>query len=143
MALPTPTEHQDQVAVIQWWESFSSSKELDLRLLFAVPNAGAGAQRGQAGKMKAEGVRPGVPDLFLALPMPSQANPGAMIFAGLFIELKRQGWKPPKSGAALAHWQTQRSIHAMLRRNSYNVIVAVGYDETVTAITSYCERALR
>jgi hypothetical protein len=31
------------------------------------PNAGAGAQRGQAGKMKAEGVKAGVPDTFLAV----------------------------------------------------------------------------
>ena len=36
----------------------------------------------------------------------------------------------------------QRSMIALLRRD-YNVVVCYGYDETVTAITSYLEPALR
>lgn len=136
---PKPTEHQDQVAVVTWFDAWGPTKGLDPRLLFAVPNAGAGSQRGQSGKLKAEGLRAGWPDLGLALPQRGDL----FVFAGMFIELKRVGWTPPKSGKALAHWQNQQDIHAMLRRNNYSCVVAIGYDEAVRAITEYCERALR
>ena len=49
-----PLEHQSQAVFIAWWSYFCHIVKLDERLLYAVPNAGAGAQRGQAGKMKAE-----------------------------------------------------------------------------------------
>ena len=141
---PVPTEHQDQVAVGAWFEVWAPTKRLDPRLLYAIPNAGAGSQRGQSGKLKAEGLRAGWPDLGLALPSVSVGiRAGELIFAGLFIELKRAGWRPPKSGKALEHWRNQQNIHEMLRRNNYNVVVAIGFDEAVRAIKEYVERALR
>jgi hypothetical protein len=75
-----PTEHEEQVALFEWAER-KLSLYPELAFLFAIPNAGAGAQRGQAGKMKAEGVKPGVPDLFLPI-----ARNG---YYGCFIEMKR------------------------------------------------------
>ena len=127
-----------------WFEVWAPTKRLDPRLLYAIPNAGAGSQRGQSGKLKAEGLRAGWPDLGLALPSVSVGiRAGELIFAGLFIELKRAGWRPPKSGKALEHWRNQQNIHEMLRRNNYNVVVAIGFDEAVRAIKEYVERALR
>jgi len=127
--IPEASEHAIQAAAVKFWELWASANGVDPRCLYAIPNAGAGAQRGQAGKMKAEGVRRGWPDLGLDL-----ACGG---FHGLRIEVKRKGWTPPKSGKALEHWQNQQSIHAMLRRNNYNVIVAVGYDEIIRALCAY------
>ncbi len=46
---------------------------------FAIPNGG-GRTRRTAGRLKAEGVRPGVADIFCALPVPGHA--------GLWIEMK-------------------------------------------------------
>jgi hypothetical protein len=78
--LPVPTEHEEQVALFEW-ASLRLSIYPELEMLFAIPNAGAGAQSGQAGKMKAEGVKAGVPDTFLAVPRNG--------YYGCFIEMKR------------------------------------------------------
>jgi hypothetical protein len=75
----TASEHDEQVALIQRC-NLNLHKYPELQLLFAIPNAGAGAQSGQAGKMKAEGTKSGVPDLFLPV-----SRRGCK---GLFIEMK-------------------------------------------------------
>lgn len=49
------------------------------RRTFAIPNGG-GRSKSQAGRLKAEGVMPGVSDIFCALPTPKAA--------GLWIEMK-------------------------------------------------------
>lgn len=82
-------EHAEQVAVVQWAELVTVPGVGILgRYLFAVPN---GSYLGREAKtraivmrkLKAAGLKPGVPDLFLALPR------GA--WHGLFIEMKRRG----------------------------------------------------
>lgn len=73
------TEHAEQAALFDWI-AFNQHHYPELKRLYAIPNAGAGAQSGQAGKMKAEGVKAGVPDLFLPLPMRG--------WHGLYIEMK-------------------------------------------------------
>lgn len=77
MKAPVPTEHAEQVALIKWFDL--QYPALRGRLA-ACPNGG---QRNVivATKLKAEGVRPGYPDLNLLTPRHG--------FAGLFIELKR------------------------------------------------------
>ena len=52
-----PTEHAEQVALIQWWELKK------LPPIFAIPNGGH-RHKATAIKLKLEGVRPGVPDLY-------------------------------------------------------------------------------
>lgn len=119
--LPPPTEHAEQCALIQWWDYVASQQyKLHSYLLFAIPNAGAGAQSGQAGKLKAEGVRPGIPDLFLA--HPTRAH------AGLFIEMKRIGQGPKPNQAA---------VHAGLRSKGYAVEVCQGFERAKAAIEAY------
>jgi hypothetical protein len=115
-----PSEHASQCAVIDWWDWNCKRWGLPSFALFAVPNAGAGAQKGQAGKMKAEGVRPGVPDLVLAVP-----TAGA---PGLLIEMKR---KPNKV------MEEQHRVIFFLRRVGYHVVVAWSQEEAVRAITAY------
>lgn len=74
---PLPTEHQEQAAVIQWFQL--AYPEIKTRL-FAVPN-GANKSRASAARFAVEGLRAGVPDLMLPI-----ARHG---FHGLFIEMKR------------------------------------------------------
>lgn len=70
-------EHKEQCALIKWCEI----KGAPFNKIFAVPNGGK-RNRATAGKLKAEGVRAGIPDLML--PWASRG------FNGLFIELKTE-----------------------------------------------------
>ena len=72
------SEHKEQVALFRWAE-FAAASRPELRLLHAIPNGGH-RHKAVAARMKAEGVRRGVPDVFLPIPR------GA--FAGLYIEMK-------------------------------------------------------
>lgn len=74
-------EHKHQVALFTWAENVRQQYP-DLRWLFAVPNGGLRTER-TAGRLKAEGVRKGVPDIFLDV-----ARGG---YHGLRIELKAPG----------------------------------------------------
>ena len=77
-------EHQHQVALFKW-ANMQASAMPELALMFAIPNGG---QRNiiVATRLKAEGVKSGVPDIFLPV-----ARGGAH---GLFIELKTPKGKP-------------------------------------------------
>lgn len=117
-----PTEHDEQVALIDWWNNGAAhAYGLTIYHLFAIPNAGAGASKGQAGKMKAEGTRAGIPDLFLAVPR--------LQCPGLFIEMKR------RDGGRLSLEQ-QLAIQA-LSRQGYRCVVCKGADEAIRAIRDY------
>ncbi len=74
-----PTEEQEQIAVIEWVE-LSQSRYPDLQWLYHVPNGGLRSKR-TAARLKAAGVKSGVPDL--CLPVPRKG------YHGLYIELKR------------------------------------------------------
>jgi hypothetical protein len=73
-----PTEDEDQIALIAWFDL--QYPALRGRLA-AVPNGGH-RNKATAGKLKASGVRAGVPDLQLLTPRHG--------FAGLIIEMKRE-----------------------------------------------------
>lgn len=114
------SEHDEQVALIQWWAYECKRHGLPEFALFAIPNAGAGSQRGQAGKMKAEGTRKGIPDLCLAVPR------GAL--HGLYIELKaRHGQVRP--------WQSTAIYY--LRLAGYRAEFCYGADKAIAVIHEY------
>ena len=75
------TEHDHQVALFQWAAAKSKHEIPELKLMFAIPNGGH-RHIGVAKKLKAEGVKAGVPDIFLPV-----ARFG---YHGLFIELKTE-----------------------------------------------------
>ena len=75
----TPTEEEEQSALISWAAAMSA-RFPELRLLLHIPNGGA-RHRAVAAKLTAQGVRRGVPDLFL----PVRRGP----YGGLWIEMKR------------------------------------------------------
>ena len=84
-------EHAEQVALFQW-AAMQENVYPSLRYLFAVPNGGLRAKI-TAVKMKAEGAKKGVPDVFLARPIVSRimATDGTtevFVFHGLWIEMK-------------------------------------------------------
>lgn len=76
----SPTEDQEQTAVIQWSEVMANQLP-ELRLLYHVPNGGFRI-KSEASRFKRLGVKSGVPDLCLPV-----ARHG---YHGLYIEMKRK-----------------------------------------------------
>ncbi len=118
-------EHSEQVSLMQWWALQCRRFGIHEPLLFAIPNGG---QRNiiTAKRMKDEGVRSGIPDLFLAVP---RGN-----FHGLFIEMKK-----PRGGVVS---DNQKVCMEMLSTNGYCVTVCHGFIEAKTAITAYLDSRL-
>ena len=116
---PIPTEHQEQAAFVAWCDLHPIAKHI-----FAIPN---GANKSPAARMKfkREGLRAGVPDLFL----PVRRNDGPEVSRfGLFIEMKRKGEKPSLS---------QLQWHHYLRKQDYEVRVCYSADEAIKAVKEY------
>jgi len=98
--------------------------------LFAIPNGGA-RDAGTGAMMKAEGVKPGVPDLFL--PQPSRT------FAGLFIEMKKPGEQTTKNGGLS---ERQVEVCNMLHDSGYRVEVCYSWREAAVVLVHYLKHEL-
>lgn len=81
---PGPLEREIQTILVRWWDSACWDFALPHFALIAIPNGGARDERTGA-KLKGEGVRKGVWDMFLLVPR------GAA--GGLWIENKRRKGK--------------------------------------------------
>lgn len=118
-----PTEHSEQCAVIAWADLQPYDNEHKIgAFLFAIPNGG---QRNKitAARLKAEGVRAGVPDLFLAIPRAP--------YSGLFIEMKRT----KKSLSKVS--KEQRDKQALFSQIGYDVATCYGAEEAIKTIKAY------
>ena len=111
-------EHQHQKALVAW-AGYAAAADPRLRLLYAVPNA---AKRGPAvaGRMKAEGLRAGVPDLHLPIPIGK--------WAGLWIEMKAGKNKPT---AEQDYWLES------LTEYGHACAVCYGWEAAKAAIEAY------
>lgn len=115
----TPHEHDEQKALMKWAEW--ADKQLEkLKLLHAIPNGG---QRNKvtAAKLKAEGVKPGVPDLSLPVARGK--------YHGLYIELKR------RKGGRVS--DEQKWWIVALKAEGYQAEVCHGFDEAKQVILDY------
>lgn len=113
-------EHAEQAALLRWTlEARAGLPELNL--LFAIPN-GARVARSVAARLKAEGLKSGVPDLFL--PVARQGR------HGLWIEMKAPG------GRLAAE---QRLWHQALSAQGYAVRVCRSREEAAAALRAYLE----
>lgn len=120
-----PTEGQEQATLISW-ANMRVNKYPELRLLFHIPNGGSRG-KAEAAHFKSEGVKSGVPDLFL----PVARGP----YHGLFIELKRQ-----KGGRVS---EAQKKWLAALTVQGYAAVVAYGWKDAAAVIDDYlCERGI-
>lgn len=113
------TEHEEQVTVIDWCEAMSRMHP-NLNLIYAIPNAGKRSLAIGA-KMKREGLKSGVPDLFLPV-----ARKG---YHGLYIEMKR------RKGGSVS--KEQKDWIRDLTEEGYQVLVCKGADEAIKAICDY------
>ena len=111
-------EHQAQVAVFTW-AAMAKAEFPELGRLFAIPNGGA-RNIVTAKNLKAEGVKPGIPDLMLAV-----ARHGKH---GLFIEMKI---KPNKLSAL------QEAEILALNDAGYLAVVCWSSHEAIDVLQKY------
>jgi hypothetical protein len=102
-----------------------------LHLLFHVPNGGARTSR-TGGVMVALGARSGVPDLFLPVPVVTQAAGMARTLGGLWLELKHGDGDVSD---AQKRWMRTLAAHG------FAVALAWDFDEAVDALTTYLRGA--
>lgn len=106
--------------------------------LFAIPNGGK-RDPITAARMKAEGVKAGVPDIMLPVSRGwFQYHAPDQIWTGLFIELKKPSAKPKRSGAGGVA-ENQSEWHAYLVSQGYRVVVAYGWEDAAKAIQEYMQ----
>lgn len=140
------SEHEHQVALFAWCSkaarhgfaaAFDSRCYTDidytvdvygyegvpaLAFIFAIPNGGE-RHIAVAAKLRAEGVKRGVPDIMLPLRNSTHC--------GLFIEMKQGGKRKGQVS------QYQREFIDFLHQNSYMAVVCYSWAEAANHITDY------
>jgi len=112
------SERDEQVALFEW-ATFNTARLPELALLFHVPNGGK-RDVVTASRLKAEGVKPGVPDVWLPVPR--------LGYHGLVIEMKCRGGR---ISDGQSNWITA------LRREGYYVEVCYDWLSAVNEIETY------
>jgi hypothetical protein len=117
-----PTEHQEQAALFSY-AKLKANQDPRWGMMFAIPNQGSADKGGFVRQkiMKVEGQKPGVPDIFLAVPLG--------VFHGLFIEMKRV--KNSTTSSDQKAWITA------LNKQGYCARVCKGFEQAKMLIESY------
>ena len=114
------TEHEHQCLLFEW-ARLNQKKHPALELLHAIPNGGK-RHITVAKKLKKEGVKAGIPDIFLPLP--------ANGLHGLYIELKTEKGKV----SPLQNWWIEK-----LTKQGYQVNVCYGWVSAQVVIQEYLD----
>lgn len=118
-SFPIPTEAEEQIALFEW-ARLQTGRFPELALLYHVPNGGS-RNKIEAARLRAQGVKSGVPDL--CLPVARGAS------HGLYIELKRQ------RGGRISEEQV-RWINGLLKQG-YAAAICKGWQEAASVINDY------
>ncbi len=102
------------------WAAFASGKYPELDLMFHIPNGGL-RSKSEAGRLKAQGVKSGVPDICLPV-----ARGG---YHGLYIELKKE-----HSGTVS---ENQKIWLSKLTHQGYYAVVCHGWEKAKETIEEY------
>lgn len=112
------SEYEEQRALIEWCE-WNTKAYPGIEMIFHIPNGEWRVPR-TASKLKKMGVKPGIPDLFLAVPRGQ--------YHGLFIEVKTKTGKVTEN---------QERWHNSLRAKGYCVEVCKGWEVGARVLINY------
>lgn len=116
------SEDSHQIALFGWTALPEiKTKYPELKWLFAVPNGGF-RNKATAGKLKASGLKKGVPDICLPIKRG--------IYSGLWIELKVKKNKPTPE---------QLEWISLLQSQGFGACVCVGFQEARDMLIKYLE----
>lgn len=124
--------HKIQAGIVSWYDFVHGDG-----MLIAIPNGGKRDAISGA-LLKAEGVRAGVWDMFLARPTKvkkdTSDDPMWMLAAGLWLEVKRPDQRTQARGGLTV---AQDYFGAMARLKGYETAVAYTTQEGIDTITKY------
>ena len=123
-----PLEDEEQAAFVEWCRAHEAYYP-GLDLLHSIPNGGYRPTRTGV-TMKQTGLLPGVPDLFVPVPVWEDRYDGGC-YHGLYIEMKRVD---PRLSRVEPH---QADIIERLRAQGYYVAVAFGAEEAIDVVERY------
>ncbi len=115
---PKTTEAQEQKSLIEW-AKWQEKKYPELKLLYHCPNGGT-RNKMEAANLKRQGVKAGVPDLFLPVPRGNSH--------GLFLEMK--------VGRNKCTDNQKKWIRALMEQG-YEVKVCYSCEEAIQVIKKY------
>jgi hypothetical protein len=116
------SEATEQMKVVEWCHTqayLAGTPWRGVGSIYHIPNGGW-RSKSEAGRLKAMGVRAGIPDLFL--PVMSGK------YGGLYIEMKYEGGRASKE---------QIEMMEILEAQGYKSVLANGADEAIKAIKDY------
>ncbi len=113
-------EDAEQAAVFEWAGYYK-----ELRWMHAIANGGKRNIR-EAARLKKQGVKPGVYDIFLPMPMDH--------YHGLYIEMKRRKKEGPSRPTL-----DQLEFGLDMLEEGYKVVVCYGANEAIEVITRYAD----
>ena len=122
--LAKTSEHSHQMAFFAWCQQQSVIYP-KLKFAFAIPNGGARDKR-TASNLKAEGVKKGVPDVFIPI--------AAHGCHGLWIEFKRPGTETQSEGRLSTE---QKEFRDFVLSEKYGHFVAYSYSQAVDCVVRY------
>jgi len=118
------SEHDEQKALFEWAERMIVQGRIpELVNMFAIPNGAWFKNKAIAVKMKQEGLKKGVPDIFLAVPSGD--------YQGLFIEMKLG-----ENGQT----KEQKEWSSRLREMGYKVDVYKSWVGAIAGILAYLDK---
>lgn len=119
-------EEREQIAIFTW-AKMQEAAHPDLCLMYHIPNGGP-RSKATAARLKAAGVKAGMPDI--CLPVPRNG------YGALYIELK----KPESKSMGIRKGtvsQKQREVISALQRSGNAVAVCYGAEEAIKTIKGY------
>ena len=119
------TEHGNQAAVFQWIAITGQYAYPELRLAFAVPSGGL-RDKVTAARLKAEGVKAGVSDVFLPVPR--------LGYHGMWAELKREKYRNHTKGGRS---DDQIKFQDAMKQQGYYCVTCYGWEEMVGKLVEY------
>ena len=115
---PAPSESVEQQGLFRW-ANYMSGQYPALLLMYHIPNEGK-RSRSTGARMKAEGLKPGVPDICLPVPVGK--------YHGLYIEMKAGKNTTTKN---------QDDWLEALSGQGYFTAVCWGWEQAAVVITKY------
>ena len=120
------TEHAHQTALMCWC-NLNLEKYPELKWIHSIPNGGD-RDKIVAGKLKAEGVKAGVWDLFLPV--------DNTLYNGIYIEMKKPGREQDMLGGLS---QKQKDFGMFVHEQGYSTFVCYHWEQARDVLVEYLD----